>query len=116
MIILVRACAIALCLSLALPVAAQNQRIYKWQEAAALRCANTLALTAVALSRAELMDRAEKEVMLSISVLILERHVQGTWAQKKAALAVMRDRRSVTETLEDYQQNAARCLAQFPIN
>jgi hypothetical protein len=54
--------------------------------------------------------------MLSISVLILERHVQGTWAQKKAALAVMRDRRSVTETLEDYQQNAARCLAQFPIN
>ena len=115
MIILVRACAIALCLSLALPVAAQNQRIYKGQEAAALRCANTLALTAVALSRAELMDRAEKEVMLSISVLILERHVQGTWA-KKAALAVMRDRRSVTETLEDYQQNAARCLAQFPIN
>ena len=66
MIILVRACAIALCLSLALPVAAQNQRIYKGQEAAALRCANTLALTAVALSRAELMDRAEKEVMLSI--------------------------------------------------
>ena len=116
MIILVRACAIALCLSLALPVAAQNQRIYKGQEAAALRCANTLALTAVALSRAELMDRAEKEVMLSISVLILELHVQGTWAQKKAALAVMRDRRSVTETLEDYQQNAARCLAQFPIN
>jgi hypothetical protein len=105
-------------LSLCLPlsVAAQSKRIYEGEEAAALRCANTLALTAVELSRAELIDETEKEVMLGITVLILERHVSGTWGQKKKALAVMRDRRSVPDTLEDYRRNAVRCLRQFPIN
>jgi hypothetical protein len=63
-----------------------------------------------------MIDETEKEVMLGITILILERHVSGTWAQKKAALAIMRDRRSVEETIEDYQRNAARCLQQFPIN
>ncbi|NNE51572.1 MAG: hypothetical protein HKN30_04130 [Sulfitobacter sp.] len=95
---------------------AQAARVYEGSEAAALRCANTLALTAVALSGAGLISEAEKEVMLGVTVLILERHVTGTWAQKKRALAVMRDRRSVEETLDDYRQNALRCLRQFPIN
>lgn len=92
------------------------QRTYEGEEAAALRCANTLALTAVALSAAELITDAEKEVFLGVTVLILERHVSGTWQQKKAAMAVMRDRRSVPDTLEDYRRNAGRCLRQFPIN
>ena len=92
------------------------QRTYEGREAAALRCSNTLALTAMALSRAQLIGDAEKEVMLGVTLQILERHVSGTWAQKKAALAVMRDRRSVTDTIEDYRRNAARCLSQFPIN
>ena len=81
-----------------------------------MRCSNTLALTAVALSRAELIDEAEKEVMLGITILILERHVSGTWSQKKRALEVKRDRRSVLDTLDDYRANAAKCLRQFPIN
>ena len=95
---------------------AQAQRIYEGHEAAAIRCSNTLALTAVALSRAKLIGDAEKDVMLSVTLLILERHVSGTWTQKKAAMAVMRDRRSVIDTLDDYRRNAARCLQQFPIN
>lgn len=95
---------------------AQGQRVYEGAEAAALRCSNTLALTAVALARAGLMDEVEKEIMLGITIMILERHVSGTWNQKKRALAVMRDRRSIPDTLEDYQNNAARCLRQFPIN
>lgn len=95
---------------------AQAQKIYEGSEAAALRCSNTLALTAVALEGAKLISPEEKEVMLGITILILERHVSGTWAQKKAAMAVVRDRRSVPETLEDYRRNAARCLGQFPIN
>ncbi len=105
-------------LSLCLPLSAtaQSQRIYEGEEAAALRCANTLAFTAVELSRAKLIEDAEKEVMLGITILILERHVSGTWQQKKKALAVMRDRRSLPDTLEDYRRNAARCLRQFPIN
>ncbi|MGC1497338.1 MAG: hypothetical protein WA790_16145 [Sulfitobacter sp.] len=93
-----------------------GQRVYEGSEAAALRCSNTLALTAVALSAADLIGEPEKEVMLGVTVLILENHVSGTWQQKKAALRVMRDRRSVTATLEDYRRNAQRCLRQFPIN
>ena len=110
--------AICVCLvglSCATPALAA-QRVYEGKEAAALRCSNTLALTAVALSAAELISDAEKEVLLGVTVLILERHVSGTWAQKKAAMEVMRDRRSVPDTLEDYQRNAERCLEQFPIN
>ncbi|QFT59319.1 hypothetical protein FIU94_10830 [Sulfitobacter sp. THAF37] len=97
------------------PVAAA-EKVYEGQEAAALRCSNTLALTAVALAGADLIGEAEKEVMLGVTILILERHVSGTWAQKKAAMAVIRDRRSVEDTLDDYRRNAARCLSQFPIN
>jgi hypothetical protein len=91
-------------------------RVYEGREAAALRCANTLALTAVALSAAELIGEGEKNVMLGVTVRILDRHVEGTWAQKRAAMEVMRDRRSVPDTLEDYRRIAERCLVQFPIN
>ncbi len=92
------------------------QRTYEGREAAALRCSNTLALTAVTLNRAELMSDPEKDALLDVTLRILERHVSGTWAQKKAAMAVMRDRRSVEDTLDDYRKNAVRCLTQFPIN
>jgi len=95
---------------------AHAAKVYEGSEAAALRCSNTLALTAVALARADLIGEDEKEVMLGVTVLILERHVSGTWSQKKAALKVMRDRRSVPDTLDDYRANAVRCLRQFPIN
>lgn len=108
--------ALVLCLAVAFPAVAQPQRIYSGEEAAALRCANTLALTAVALARADLMPEPEKDVMLAVTIAILERHVSGTWAQKKRALEVVRDRRSVPDTLDDYRRNAARCLRQFPIN
>ena len=109
--------ALSLVALLALPSAATAApRIYEGREAAALRCANTLALTAVALSAAELIGEGEKNVMLGITVRILDRHVKGTWAQKSAAKEVMRDRRSVADTLEDYRQIAERCLVQFPIN
>lgn len=102
-------------LACAAPALAE-QLIYEGREAGALRCANTLALTAVALSSAKMISKAEKEVLLGVTVLILERHVSGTWQQKKAAMAVMRDRRSVPDTLKDYERNAGRCLRQFPIN
>ena len=95
---------------------AAHARTYAGSEAAALRCSNTLALTAVALNRAELIGEQQKDAMLGVTLLILERHVSGTWAQKKAAMAVMRDRRSVPDTLTDYRKNAAKCLRQFPIN
>lgn len=91
-------------------------RVYEGSEAAALRCANTVALTAQGLSVADLIGPAEKDVMLGITVRILDRHVGGTWAEKKAAMRIMRDRRSIPDTLDDYRRNAARCLAQFPIN
>lgn len=107
---------VAVAAFLAGPCMAEGQRVYEGREAAALRCSNTLALTAMALSGAKLIGNEEKEVMLGVTILILERHVSGTWAQKKAAMAVMRDRRSVTDTLEDYRRNAARCLSLFPIN
>lgn len=108
-------CAGVLSLMLAVPAHAK-QRVYEGTEASALRCANTIALTAVALSAAERISEPEKEVLLGVTVLILERHVSGTWQQKKAAMAVMRDRRSIEDTLDDYQRNAGRCLQQFPIN
>lgn len=92
------------------------QKVYEGSEAAALRCAHTMALTAVALYETGQHDEAEKEVLLGITVLILERHVSGTWQQKKAALRVVRDRRDVGQTLEDFQRYAAQCLRQFPIN
>lgn len=93
-----------------------GQKIYEGEEASALRCANTLAYTGVALERAGLIGGPEKEVILGITVLILERHVSGTWQQKKAAMEVMRDRRSFEATIEDYRKNAAICLKRFPIN
>ncbi|MEM9699749.1 MAG: hypothetical protein AAF943_13275 [Pseudomonadota bacterium] len=92
------------------------QKVYEGDEALALRCANTLALTAVALESAGRLEAAEKDAMLGITIRMLDRHVSGTWGQKRAALRVMRDRRSVPDTLADYRQNAVRCLRQFPIN
>ncbi|MFK7745929.1 MAG: hypothetical protein AB8B47_12810 [Roseobacter sp.] len=91
-------------------------KTYEGEEAAALRCANTMALTAVALFETGKHSAAEKDVLLGITVLILEMHVSGTWNQKKAALEVVRDRRDVRQTLGDFQQFAAQCLRQFPIN
>lgn len=96
--------------------AGAQAKTYEGEEAAALRCANTLAFTAVALEGSGRLGEPEKEVMLGITVLILERHVSGTWAQKRAALEIVRDRRDVIETLDDFEQLAQRCLRQFPIN
>ena len=105
----------AFCFWAATAVAAEP-KVYSGEEAGALRCANAMALTAVALSDAGLMTDAEKEVLLRVTVAILDRHVSGSWAQKKAALEVVRDRRNVGETLEDFQVLAQRCLRQYPIN
>ena len=95
---------------------AQAARTYAGEEAAALRCANTLAMTAVTLHSEALISEQEKEVMFGVTFLILERHVSGSWKQKKAALEVMRDRRNLEDTLQDYRDYAAQCLRQFPIN
>jgi len=92
-----------------------SARTYSGEEAAALRCANMMAYTAVTLARADLIGDYEKNVMLEITVLILEQHVSGTRSEKKAAMGVMRDRRDLEVTLLDYQENAAKCLVQFPI-
>lgn len=81
-----------------------------------MRCANTLALTAVALESSERITPLEKDVLLDITVRILVNHVSGTWRQKKAALRVIKDRRDVLETLDDFKRFANQCLIQFPIN
>jgi hypothetical protein len=107
---------LVLCLSGRLGAAESAEKVYSGQEAAALRCANTMALTAVALSQNDQMGADEKTVMLQIVVLILDRHVTGTWNQKKAALEIVRDRRDPVETLQDFQRYAQQCLLQFPIN
>ena len=91
-------------------------KVFAGEEAAALRCANTIALTAVALAEEANLPKAEKDVMLGVAVLILERHVSGTWQQKRAALEVVRDRRDAFETLQDYERLSQQCLVQFPIN
>ena len=95
---------------------ASAPKVYEGNEAAALRCANAMAFTAVALAETGAMGEPEKNVMLQISVLILDRHVSGSWAQKKAALEIVRDRRDVDQTLDDFQRYAEQCLRQFPIN
>ena len=92
------------------------QRVYEGSEAAALRCANIVALTAVALHDAGRLGEVEKEVMLGISYLMLQGHVSGSWPEKRAALEIVRDRRGVEETLRDFEQLAEKCLRQFPIN
>jgi len=91
-------------------------RVYEGDEAAALRCANMMALTGVTLNRAGLMPDSEKNVLIGISILILERYVSGNWTEKKRAMEAMRDRRDVDATLMDYQRNAPVCLRRFPIN
>ncbi len=95
---------------------AAGQRIYEGDEVAAIRCANMMAMTGVTLNGAGLMGDSEKDVLIGISVLILERHVSGNWTEKKRAMEAMRDRRDVDETLRDYQRNAPICLKRFPIN
>lgn len=105
-----------MCLGWSVCAAEPDQKIYAGEEAAALRCANTIALSAVALAKEANLPEAEKEVLLGIAVLILERHVSGTWQQKRAALEVVRDRRDALETLQDYRRLAQQCLRQFPIN
>ena len=106
------ACALAICAG---PLAA-GQKTYAGEEAAALRCANTMAFTAVALDSSGRIRTLAKEVMLDITVRILVDHVSGTWRQKKAALRIVRDRRDVFETLDDFRRFANQCLLQFPIN
>ncbi|MCX8226536.1 MAG: hypothetical protein OTI35_10705 [Sulfitobacter sp.] len=107
---------IALCAALLFASPTLAARTFEGEEAAALRCANMLAYTAVTLARAELISDEEKDIMLGITVLILERHVSGTRAEKTAAMMVMRDRRDIDSTLRDYRRNEAKCLVQFPIN
>lgn len=96
--------------------AVAEPKVYEGEEAAALRCANTMAFTAVALESTGGIGAAEKQVMLDITVRILVDHVSGNWAQKKAALAIVRDRRDPFETFEDFERFANQCLRQFPIN
>ena len=96
--------------------AAGQTRVYEGPEAGALRCANMMALTAIVLSDTDRMGEPEKDVMIGISFLILQGHVSGTWAEKKAALEVVRDRRGVQETLNDFERLAEQCLRDFPIN
>lgn len=103
-------------LMLAAGSASAQQRVFEGDEASALRCANMLAMTGVALNGAGLMGDPEKDVLIGISVLILERHVSGSWTEKKRAMEAMRDRRDIGETLTDYQRNAPVCLRRFPIN
>ncbi|MEQ6248444.1 hypothetical protein ABMC89_06095 [Sulfitobacter sp. HNIBRBA3233] len=107
---------LAVCAVLGFPALAAPQRVYEGSEAAALRCANMMALTGVTLGRAGLMTSEEKDILVGISILILERHVSGSWPEKKRAMEIMRDRRDVDATLEDYQRNAPGCLKRFPIN
>ena len=102
-------------LMVALPADAA-ERVYEGDEAAAIRCANMMAMTGVTLFRAGLMGEPEKDILIGISVLILERHVSGNWTEKKRAMEVMRDRRDLETTLEDYQRHAPLCLERFPIN
>jgi len=108
--------ALACALVLLAGSASAAQRVYEGDEAAALRCANMMALTGVTLNRAGLMPDAEKDVLVGISALILDRHVSGNWTEKKRAMEAMRDRRDIDATLQDYQRNAPLCLARFPIN
>ena len=107
---------LALVCGLHSPTLALANRVYAGQEAVALRCANALALTAMALAGAGRISEQEKDVMLWITVSILKRHVSGTWWQKKSALRVMQTRRTAIQTLDDYRVNAQKCLEQFPIN
>ena len=107
---------LAFCACGQLSAAEPGSKVYSGEEAAALRCANTVALTAVALSQEGKLPEAEKNVMLGITVLILDLHVSGTWQQKKAALDVVRGRRDAYETVQDFQRLAQQCLKQFPIN
>ncbi|WP_238840577.1 hypothetical protein [Roseobacter cerasinus] len=99
----------------ALPGSA-GQKIYSGEEAAALRCANALAFTAVALESTGRISQLEKDVMLDITARILVEHVSGNWQQKKAALRVVRDRRDGVQTLDDFRRFATQCLVQFPTN
>lgn len=109
--------AICVCtLSAGLATSGAAKQVYSGQEAAALRCSNTVAFTAVALHAANRIDDTRRDVMLGVAILILDNHVSGSWAQKKAAMEVVRGRRSLSDTLADYQDNAVRCLRQFPIN
>lgn len=107
---------LALFLMLVAGTASAAQRVYEGDEASAIRCANMMAMTGVTLNRAGLMGVPEKDVLIGISVLILERHVSGTWTEKKRAMEAMRDRRDIEETLNDYQRHAPLCLKRFPIN
>lgn len=107
--------ALVLCLALGSGAAA-GQKVYKDDEAAALRCANMIALTGVALGGTDLISPEEQDIMLALAVLILERHVSGTQDQKFEALEQMQNRRSPEATLEDYRKNAQHCLERFPIN
>lgn len=107
---------LALVLLMAATDASAAQRVYEGDEASAIRCANMMAMTGITLNAAGLMSDPEKDVLVGVSILILENHVSGSWNSKKRAMEAMRDRRDVDETLADYQRNAPRCLKRFPIN
>ena len=79
--------AIALCV---MATAVQAQRTYEGREAAALRCASMFAVTAVVLAETDQFSEVERDVLLFASVAILERHVSGTWRQKRRALDLLK--------------------------
>jgi len=90
-------------------------RTYSGPEANALRCANTLSFTAVAMFEAGMISANDRDAMILYSVMILDRYVSGSQEQKMAGLEAMANHYGFEGTLEDFADNADNCIRMFPV-
>ena len=108
--------ALALCLTLALPHSARaERRVYQGSEAEALKCAYLFSHSAVVMEKGGYIPAKDRDVLIAVSGLILQRYVGGTEAQKLRALRAVGSRRNTVSTLLQFRDESRYCFKRFPI-
>ncbi len=110
--------AVLLALSLMLssaPMAEAKRKVYSGSEAEALKCSYLISMTALLLWKAGKLSTRDKDRAMTISVIMMNRYVSGTWEQKKKALTTVGNRRSLGKTVKEFQQQSKYCIRRFPV-
>jgi hypothetical protein len=108
----------ALCVALWLtaPAAeAQNRRVYAGNEAEALKCAYLISQTANLLERAGRISTTTRENAVKYAAYILLRYVGGTQEQKMAAFKAVGQRRTLLQTVVQFDREVKYCRGKFPV-
>lgn len=99
---------------LAAPATAER-RVYAGDELEALVCAQVFAHSATWLAQQGAISPAERDSILTWSILVMERYTTGTPQQKVRAIRAVGARRTALGAVDDFRRRAKACLRRFPL-